>query len=156
KIFEMQKLNEGIQLGAYTVVRLIGQGGMGEVYETFETRLHRKVALKVITPRTADNGVDLVKRFLMEARTLAQINHPNVVTIYAIDKADGRDFIAMEYVDGATFKDLLHLLAFSAEEAAPIFIQMLEGLRALHENDILHRDVKPNNIMLKPNGQIKI
>ena len=153
-----QSIPNGTELGAYTIVRLIGRGGMGEVYEAYEHRLQRRVALKVISPAKAGSHgeVDLVRRFLQEARTLAQVNHPNVVTIYSIDRVNDVQFIAMEYVDGASFKDLYALFALSAVEAAPIFIQLLEGLRALHDNKILHRDIKPHNLMMRPNGQIKI
>src|SRR6266404_571186 len=154
----MQSLANGTVLGAYTIVRLIGRGGMGEVYEAYEHRLQRRVALKVIAPAKAGTHgeVDLVRRFLQEARTLAQINHTNVVTIYSIDRIDDVQFIAMEFVDGASFKDLFSLFALSADEAAPIFLQLLEGLRALHDNKILHRDIKPHNLMIRSNGQIKI
>lgn len=154
----MQSLANGTELGAYTIVRLIGRGGMGEVYEAYENRLQRRVALKVIAPAKAGTygEVDLVRRFLQEARTLAQINHPNVVTIYSIDRVNDVQFIAMEYVEGASFKDLFSLFALSADEAAPIFLQLLEGLKALHDNRILHRDIKPHNLMIRPNGQVKI
>ena len=154
----MQSLANGTELGAYTIVRLIGRGGMGEVYEAQENRLQRRVALKVIAPAKAGmhGEVDLVRRFLQEARTLAQVNHPNVVTIYSIDRIKDVQFIAMEFVDGAPFKDLFSLLVLSADEAAPIFLQLLEGLRSLHDMRILHRDIKPHNLMIRPNGQVKI
>ena len=154
----MQSLANGKVLGAYTIVRLIGRGGMGEVYEAYEHRLQRKVALKVIAPQKSDTHgeSDLVRRFMQEARTLAQVNHPNVVTIYSIDKIGDVQFIAMEYVEGSSFKDIFSLFAFSADEGAPIFLQLLEGLRSLHENKILHRDIKPHNLMIRPNGQVKI
>lgn len=154
----MQSLANGTELGAYTIVRLIGRGGMGEVYEAYEHKLQRRVALKVIAPQKAGSHgeVDLVRRFLQEARTLAQVNHPNVVTIYSIDRIKDTQFIAMEFVDGASFKDLFELFALSADEATPIFLQLLEGLRSLHDNKILHRDIKPHNLMIRPNGQVKI
>jgi serine/threonine protein kinase len=154
----MQKLANGTELGTYRIVRQIGHGGMGEVYEAYEQRLQRRVALKVIAPRKADEygAEDLVRRFLQEAQALAQVNHPNIVIIYSIGKVGNAEFIVMEFVAGALLKDMFSLFALSADEAAPIFLGTLEGLRALHEKRILHRDLKPHNLILKPNGQIKI
>lgn len=154
----MQSLRNGTQLGAYTLVRLIGRGGMGEVYEAHENKLQRRVALKIIAPSNPEehNRDDLIRRFMQEARTLAQVNHPNVVTIYSIDRVGDVQFIAMEYVDGTALRDILKKSKFKSSEAAPLFEQMLEGLRCLHDNRIIHRDLKPHNIMIRPNGQIKI
>ncbi len=151
----MRSLGVGIQLGDYTITRLIGRGGMGEVYEAVENKLQRRVAIKIITPEEQDSG-ELIRRFLQEARTLAKVNHPNVVTIYAIDKIGDMQFIAMELVDGISLKDFLLGSKLTADEAVPIFEQMLEGLKCLHDNHIIHRDLKPSNILLRPNGQIKI
>ena len=154
----MQTLRPGTQLGAYQILRLIGRGGMGEVYEAFEAKLERRVALKVVAPLNPDehDAEDLIRRFLQEARTLAQVNHPNIVTIYTIDKIDNVQFIAMEYVEGVSFKELLKKFALSADEAAPLFIQMLEGLKCLHDNKIIHRDLKPHNLLLRSDGQVKL
>ncbi|MGE3683984.1 MAG: serine/threonine-protein kinase [Bdellovibrionales bacterium] len=151
-------LAEGTQLGAYKIVRLIGRGGMGEVYEAYEERLHRKVALKIIAPeRAQDHDADeLIRRFFQEARTLARVNHPNVVTVYSIDRVDQIQFIAMELVDGISLKDLLKRFVLSADEAACLFIQLLEGLETLHNDMIVHRDLKPHNLVLRANGQIKL
>jgi len=154
----MQSLANGTKLGAYTIVRLIGRGGMGEVYEALEERLQRRVAVKVISEQKAGmhGEVDLVRRFMQEAQTLAQVNHPNIVTLFAIDSFEDTQFIAMEYVEGVVLKDVLSLFALSGDEAAPLFIQMLEGLRRLHDVRILHRDLKPQNLMVRFDGQIKI
>lgn len=154
----MQKLANGSTIGSYTILRLIGRGGMGEVYEAHEGSLGRRVALKIIAPQNAgaNDEVDLLPRFLNEARTLAQVNHPNVVTIHAIQKIPNHHFIAMEYVEGASFRDLFSLFSFSAHEMAPYFLQLLEGVGALHNRMILHRDLKPQNLMLRPDGQVKI
>ncbi len=154
----MQTLEAGTKLGSYTIVRLVGRGGMGEVYEAYEHSLDRRVALKVISAQKVGSRgeVDLIRRFLQEARTLAQVNHPNVVTIHAIDRIDNIQFIAMEFVEGALLSDLFSMFAFSADEATPMFFQLLKGMRALHDKQILHRDIKPHNLMLRPDGQIKI
>lgn len=154
----MQKLANGSTVGAYTILRLIGRGGMGEIYEAEETSLGRKVALKIIAPQDAPaaEGIDLLAMFLNEARTLAQVNHPNVVTIHTIQETDGNHLIAMEYVEGVTFKDVFKNFAFSAAEAGTLFWQMLEGVAALHARGIVHRDLKPQNLMLLREGRVKI
>src|SRR5437879_4589761 len=154
----MVNLPPGTSLGSYTIIRLIGRGGMGEVYEANELTLDRRVALKVIA-RDHIGGKrepEIIARFLQEARILAQVNHPNVVTIHAIDRFNETQFIAMEYIEGASFQEMLTLFAFSGEEAAPLFMQMLQGMQALHGKNILHRDLKPHNLMLRTDGQVKI
>ncbi len=153
-----QSLVEGTKLGAYQVVRLIGFGGMGEVYEAYEHNLHRRVALKIISPDQAEahGRNEMVRRFLQEARTLAQVNHPNVVTIYTIQSIGQINYIAMEYVDGVSLKQVLRHFALTSDQAIAVFLQIFEGLRVLHQNRILHRDMKPHNLVLRVDGQIKI
>jgi serine/threonine protein kinase len=154
----MQRFKDGTKLGSYTIVRLVGRGGMGEVYEAYEHTLDRRVALKVISPQKpgSKSENEMIDRFMREARTLAQVNHPNVVTIYAIDQIENTQFIAMEYVEGAQLSELFSLFAFTADEATPLFFQLLKGMSALHDRNIIHRDIKPHNLMLRPDGQIKI
>jgi serine/threonine protein kinase len=153
-----QSLAIGTTIGAYKIIRHIGAGGMGEVYEAYERRLDRRIALKIISPEQAEeHGQDeMVRRFIQEARTLAKVIHPNVVTIHTVDSAGNIQYIGMEYVDGVSLKELLQHFALTVDEAAALFIQLLEGLRALHENRILHRDMKPHNLMVRANGQVKI
>jgi serine/threonine protein kinase len=154
----MRTLKIGTKMGGYQLLGLIARGGMGAVYEALELALERKVALKVIAPpNPGDHDADeLVQRFMQEARTLARVNHPNVITIYAIDTAESVPFITMELVEGISFKELLAVSFLSADLAAPMFIQMLEGLQSLHANRIVHRDLKPHNVMVRKDGQIKI
>lgn len=152
----MQSFADGTQLGSYTIVRLVGRGGMGEVYEAYQHGLERRIALKVIQPKNGRGQEELMIRFMQEARTLAQVNHPNVVTIYAIERIENTHFIAMEFVEGAMLSDLFKLFAFSADEALTIFFQLLKGLKALHARQILHRDIKPQNLMLRSDMQTKI
>ena len=153
-----QSSRDGTKIGAYTLIRLIARGGMGEVYEAHESKLQRRVALKLIAPTNPSehDQDELIRRFMLEARTLAKINHPNVVTIYAIDNIVDVPFIAMEYVDGVSFRELVEQFTFTADGAAPLFLQMCEGLKALHDNQIIHRDLKPHNILLRRDGQVKI
>src|SRR5262245_5606399 len=138
---QSQSLPNGTTLGEYTLIRLIGRGGMGEVYEAYESKLHRRVALKIIAPLQPDEHdyEDLFRRFLQEARAMAQVNHPNIVTIYDIDRAGGAQFIAMEFVNGLSLKQMLKEISLSLDEAVPIFAQILEGLSCLHDNHIIHR-----------------
>jgi serine/threonine-protein kinase len=154
----MAKPVKGTQLKGYTLVRMMARGGMGEVYEATENKLQRRVALKVIAPPNPEehDAEELIRRFLQEARMLAQLNHPNIVIIYSIDSVAGVPFIAMEYIEGVSFRDLLEEFTFSTDGAVPLFLQMLEGLRCLHENRIIHRDLKPHNILLRPDGGVKI
>lgn len=154
----MRSLKSGSHFGDFKLLRLIARGGMGAVYEAIEIRLERKVALKVIAPPNPDehDRDELVRRFMIEARTLAKVNHPNVVVIYSILTIEGIPVISMEYVEGTSFKELLREHRFTADNAVPLFIQMLEGLHCLHENKIIHRDLKPHNILVRPDGQVKI
>lgn len=154
----MRTLKIGTKIGGYQLLGLIARGGMGAVYEALEIQLERRVALKVIAPPNPDDhdAEELVQRFMQEARTLARVNHPNVITIYAIDTAHSVPFITMELVEGISFKELLAVSFLSADLAMPMFLQMLEGLQCLHDNRIVHRDLKPHNIMVRPDGHIKI
>ncbi|MGZ3723252.1 MAG: serine/threonine-protein kinase, partial [Bdellovibrionales bacterium] len=143
------------QIGPYKIIRAIGSGGMGEVYLASEERLGRNVALKVITPELANNASTL-RRFETEGRTLAMINHKNVVSVYAIDYIDGFHFIAMEYIEGRSLSSLLRNLAFPANEAAALFTQLADGLAALHDKNVIHRDLKPHNIIFQKDSVVKI
>jgi serine/threonine protein kinase len=144
----------GTKLGAFTIGRPIGSGGMGEVYEAVEEKTERRVALKVL--RSGSGPDDTAARFVSEAKALGRVNNENVVGLFAIGEAEGHQFIAMEYVDGVTVKDLLSQFVFSADEAVLLMIQLLRGLSALHGQSIVHRDLKPNNLILKSNGVLKI
>ena len=148
-------LPSGTQVGPYTIEGLIGTGGMGQVYLATEVRLRRKVALKVISPSLTSNA-DSMRRFKIEGRTLALVSHPNVVAIYAIDNVAELHYIAMELVEGRSLSDLCHFLLWPAEEAAPLFMQILEGVQALHTKNVIHRDLKPGNIIYQKDSLIKI
>ncbi|MGE4130909.1 MAG: protein kinase [Bdellovibrionales bacterium] len=154
----MQSLKNGTQLGAYTIVRLIARGGMGEVFEAHEALLDRRVALKIISPDDpkAHDALNLIQRFMQEARILAKVNHPNVVTIYSINPSAEPPFIAMEYVEGVSLREYLLKKAVPVPIAVDMFTQMLSGVKSLHDHNIVHRDLKPSNILLRGDGQIKI
>jgi predicted ATPase len=140
--------------GAYDVRSLIGRGGMGEVYEACDTRLGRRVALKLIRPALTGNP-DAVRRFEQEARAASSLNHPNIVTIYEVGNMDGRRFLAMELVEG---KSLAALAGRSMDPGAVARIgaQLARALTVAHAAGIVHRDIKPENIMVRADGYVKL
>ena len=139
----------------YRIVSKIGAGGMGEVYLAEDTRLHRKVALKLLPESlTADDQTR--HRFVQEARAASALNHPNIIAIYDIASGDHRDFIAMEYVEGETLRAVVAHGKVEVRRAAELAAQAASGLAAAHEAGIVHRDIKPENLMLTRAGQVKI
>ena len=143
------------QLGRYEIRALLGVGGMGEVYLAHDTSLNRKVALKVLPAEVAANQ-DRMRRFKQEATSAASLNHPNIAHIYEIGQADGHNFIAMEYVEGATLRAKIH----DEHEELPKLLRALqhvaEGLAKAHDSGIVHRDLKPDNIMITTDGHAKV
>ena len=154
----MQKpLRPGNVLGyRYEIVSLLGKGGMGAVYKARDRELDRMVALKIIRPDLAGNA-DMMNRFKQELILARQITHRNVIRIYDLGVADGRRFISMEYVEG---QDLAHILKerhkIPPREAAGIMRQICDGLAAAHAEEVVHRDLKPQNVMLDPEGKVSI
>ena len=149
-------LAPGTTLGPYRIVRLKGKGGMGEVYEASEDRLGRRVAIKVISSDQLLNPANL-ERFETEGRALAKLSHPNVVSVYSFDYYMGAPYLALEYVEGHSLSTLLKERVFSVNEALPLFRQLLSGTLAFHKHGILHRDIKPHNIIYQPDsGTVKI
>ena len=133
----------------YRITAKLGEGGMGEVYLALDTKLDRKVALKFL-PAHLSIQDDVKARFIQEAKAASALNHPNVCTIYDILEADGRIFIAMEYVEGQTLRDKRG--SFSEKQSLEIAAQIADGLAAAHEKGIVHRDIKSENIMLRKDG----
>ncbi|QQS42262.1 MAG: serine/threonine-protein kinase [Acidobacteriota bacterium] len=144
----------GKTIGAYRVESLLGTGGMGEVYQAFDDKLKRNVALKILTAGLG-GGSEPVKRFEVEARAISRLNHPGIVTIYDVGRFDGTNFIATELVEGRTIRDLTRGRV-KVRDAVSIFIQVCGALSAAHKNGIIHRDIKPENLMLREDGYVKI
>ncbi len=151
----MMSLGAGTKLGRYEIRSKIGEGGMGEVYLAADTSLHRKVALKVL-PVDVGSNQDRMRRFKQEATAAAALNHPNIAHIYEIGDSDGRNFIAMEFVDGKTLRESIHRDHVDLKKLLRYLQQVAEGLAKAHAAGIVHRDLKPDNIMIARDGYAKI
>src|SRR5256884_2152408 len=145
----------GTKLGRYEIRSKIGEGGMGEVYLAQDTRLDRKVALKILPVEVAAHP-DRMKRFLQEAKTVSALNHPNIITIYEIEHIDSVNFIATEFIDGETLRQRLKNAPVKLGEVLDVATQIASALSAAHAAGIVHRDVKPENIMLRTDGIVKV
>jgi serine/threonine protein kinase len=149
-------LSPGQTFGNYEVLELIGRGGMGEVYLAKDTRLGRKIALKVL-PRDVAADHERIKRFVQEARAASALNHPNILTIHEIGEENGWQFIGSEYVEGPTLREALKdEKPLPPQQAIDIATQIATALTAAHEVGIVHRDIKPENIMLRRDGLVKV
>jgi Tol biopolymer transport system component/predicted Ser/Thr protein kinase len=139
----------GQTISRYRILEQIGEGGMGVVYKAEDTRLERTVALKFLSPRHLPDE-ETRKRFIREAKAAAALSHHNICTIYEIDEVDGHTFIAMAYVEGQSLAEHIEAGTLDLKEALDIARQVAEGLHEAHSNEIVHRDIKPGNIMLTP------
>jgi predicted Ser/Thr protein kinase len=137
------------------ILEFIGQGGMGAVYKARQKQLDRIVALKILPPQAA-SGPGFAERFAREARAMAKLNHPHIVTLYEFGQADGLFYFLMEFVDGTNLRRVLNAGRIAPKEALAIVPQICEALQFAHENGIVHRDIKPENILLSKSGQVKI
>jgi TolB-like protein/Flp pilus assembly protein TadD len=145
----------GQRLAAYDIISTLGTGGMGEVYRARDSRLGRDVALKVLPPEvTTEPG--RLERFDREARAIAALNHPNIVTIYSTEEADGIRFLTMEVVDGCTLGDLVLSSGMAVPRFLDIAIPLADALAAAHQKQITHRDLKPGNVMVSNDGRVKV
>jgi Tol biopolymer transport system component len=143
----------GKELGPYKIEKLLGAGGMGEVYLARDNKLDRMIALKILPWHFLADG-DRIARFKREARALSSLNHPNLITIYEVGEANGLHFIATEFVEGQTLSSLRGKL--SVKELLSIVAQVAEALAAAHQSGVVHRDIKPDNVMVRPDGYVKV
>jgi eukaryotic-like serine/threonine-protein kinase len=150
-----KELAAGYTLSHYRIVSKIGEGGMGEVYLAQDTKLDRRVALKVLPAEVASSR-DRMERFVREAKSAAALNHPNIAHIYEIGESDGTHYIAMEFVDGKTLREKIHGEKGDLKALLKPLLQVAEGLAKAHASGIVHRDLKPDNIMITRDGHAKI
>ncbi|MCP3904414.1 MAG: serine/threonine protein kinase [Planctomycetes bacterium] len=141
------------RLGPFTIEREIGRGGMGVVYLARDARLDRAVAIKALPDSLADD-VERLAMFRHEAKTIAQLNHPHIAQIHHMHEHEGRTYLVLEYVPGRTLEDLIDGLV--PMEALRLGAQVAEALEAAHAKGVVHRDLKPGNVMVGPDGTAKV
>jgi serine/threonine protein kinase len=146
---------EGKHFGSYRILRRLGFGGMGQVYLALDTRLGRHAALKFLSTQLTSDPAMLL-RLHQEARTASSLNHPNILTIYDIGEADGEHFIASEYVEGITLRTALQRRLVTPHIAIDVAAQVASALVAAHAAGVIHRDLKASNIMIRPDGFVKV
>src|ERR1700688_3660680 len=146
----------GTVAGRFVIVKMLGAGGMGQVYQAQDTKLRRLVAIKRMAPRLRQDEGDR-RRFLREAQQASALNHPNIASIYDVIEEQGEIFLIMEYVEGTPLRAFLQAhKTFSSDKFFKVAAQGLEGLNAAHEKNILHGDIKPENLMLTREGRVKV
>ena len=151
----MKVMPEKTVIAHYHILESLGAGGMGAVYKAYDEKLHRVVALKLLSPEAVSHE-DRRRRFLQEARAASALNHPHILTIYEVGEADGKPYLVMEYVEGETLRQKITSRALPVKETLEIAIQVAEGLAKAHERGIIHRDLKPENLMISRDGYAKI
>ena len=150
-----QTISPNTTLAHYRIVSRIGAGGMGEVYLAQDTKLDRKVALKIL-PADVSSLRDRMERFVREAKSAAALNHPNIAQVHEIGEHNGIHFIAMEFINGVTLRHRLSSSRLNLNEVLDICIQVTNALATAHQAGIIHRDMKPENIMIRPDGIVKV
>ena len=148
-------LTVGSRLGHYDVTALIGEGGMGQVYQATDTKLNRQVALKIL-PEAFATDPDRLARFQREAQVLASLNHPNIGHIYGLEESDDTRALVLELVEGPTLAERIAQGPIFIDEALPVAKQIAEALEAAHEAGVIHRDLKPANIKVRDDGTVKV
>src|SRR5882724_9157014 len=148
-------LTAGTKLGRYEIRSQLGAGGMGEVYLAQDTKLDRKVALKILPQEFAEDK-DRMSRFVREAKSASALNHPNIITIHEIGEIKGTHFIATEYIEGETLQTRLKGQSLSLKSTLQIALQVTSALDAAHRAGIVHRDIKPDNVMVRHDGIVKV
>src|SRR5678816_2851313 len=144
-------LESGTKLGRYEIVSLLGAGGMGQVYLAHDSQLNRKIALKIL-PSDFTSDRDRLRRFKQEATAAASLNHPGIAHIYELAEVDGIQLIAMEYVEGETLTKKIHQSQTDLPKLLRHLQHVAEGLAKAHDSGVVHRDLKPDNIMITPDG----
>src|SRR6266550_8392146 len=144
-------LSPGTKLGPYEIQSPLGAGGMGEVYRALDTRLDRAIAIKILPDHLCDNP-EAKQRFEREARAISSLNHPNICTLHDIGHQDGIDYLVMECVEGETLAKRLEKGPLPVDQVLKVGAQIADALDKAHRSGIVHRDVKPGNIMLTPTG----
>src|SRR5215475_7756840 len=148
-------MDSGTKLGHYEIRSKIGEGGMGEVYLAQDTKLDRKVALKILPVEVAADRNRMI-RFVHEARAASALNHPSILTIYEIGEADSWHFIANEFIEGETLRQLMLRAPMKLSKVLDVSTQIAGALAASHAASIIHRDIKPENIMVRGDGLVKV
>ncbi len=148
-------LAAGTRLGPYRILALIGAGGMGEVYEAEDTRLKRRAAVKVLRGEVAGDA-DRLTRFSREAEAVAALHHPAIVTIYGLDEQDGVRFFGMELVEGRTLDRVVPEEGLPADRLLKIARALTGAIAAAHRQGVIHRDLRPANIMITSGREVKI
>src|SRR2546426_8937241 len=138
-------LSSGTKLGRYEIRSKVGAGGMGEVYLAQDTKLDRKVALKILPPDVAADR-NRMNRFVQEAKAASALNHPNIITIHEIDETDTGHFMATEFIDGETQRERMRSAPMKLTEVLDVAAQIASALSAAHAAGIIHRDIKPENV----------
>ncbi|MDC0717758.1 serine/threonine-protein kinase [Nannocystis bainbridge] len=157
-----RQIQHGKLIGRYMVLSPLGSGGMGVVYAAYDPQLDRKVALKLLHPEAVSasgatqSKIDGQERLLREAQAMARLHHPNVVAVHDVGKYDERIFIAMEFVDGGTLKQWLRARPRTRQEVLAVFAQAGRGLQAAHEAGLVHRDFKPDNVLVSDKGRAQV
>ncbi len=152
-------LRAGDHLGRYVVLEMIGAGGMGEVYAAYDPQLDRRIALKVIRPSTSDDHETVTSargRLLREAQAMAQLSHPNVISVFDVGTVDDDIYVAMEYVAGRDLRSWLTVEPRSWDQVLPLFVDAARGLAAAHEAGMVHRDFKPDNVLIGDAGRVRV
>src|SRR6204780_5619502 len=151
----VQELTAGTLRGHYKIVRRLGQGGMGVVYEAEDQKLRRSVAIKLLPEATRQDPAAL-ERFWREARTASSLNHPGICTIYELNESGDQPFIVMELLQGQSLDKIYNRRPMPYPKLLDFGVQVADALDAAHRKGILHRDIKPGNIFLSPSGHVKI
>jgi Tol biopolymer transport system component/predicted Ser/Thr protein kinase len=152
--FDGLELAAGAKLGPYCIAALLGQGGMGEVYQAFDTKLNRPVAIKFLSGDVADSAAR--RRFQREAQIASSLNHPHILTVYDVGELDGRQYLVTEFVDGGTLNDWARASRRPWRSVVELLVGVADGLATAHAAGVLHCDIKPENILVATNGYAKL